>query len=40
MTVQATVEAMYLVTQAVVYTCVCYFMAGFARDAGNFDHPA
>lgn len=32
--VQATVEAGYLVAQAVLYVCVLYFMAGFDRTAG------
>lgn len=33
--VQATVEAGYLVAQAVLYVCVLYFMAGFDRTAGE-----
>lgn len=38
--VQATVEAGYLVAQAVLYVCVLYFMAGFDRTAGElFHHP-
>ncbi len=32
---QATIEAMYLIIQAIVYTCIVYFMAGFAKDAGR-----
>ncbi|KAL0029477.1 hypothetical protein WJX77_010449 [Trebouxia sp. C0004] len=32
----ATIEAMYLIIQATVYTCIVYFMAGFAKDAGKF----
>ena len=32
---QATIEAMYLIIQAIVYTCIVYFMAGFAKDAGQ-----
>ena len=35
--VQATVEAGYLVAQAVLYVCVLYFMAGFDRTAGEFN---
>ena len=36
--VQATVEAGYLVAQAVLYVCVLYFMAGFDRTAGELLH--
>lgn len=35
--VQATVEAGYLVAQAVLYVCVLYFMAGFDRTAGELN---
>ncbi|KAL3134591.1 transcription factor, variant 2 [Trebouxia sp. C0009 RCD-2024] len=31
----ASVEAMYLCVQAILYTCTVYFMAGFAREAGD-----
>ena len=29
-------EAVYLIGQTVLYVCVLYFMAGFAKDAGKF----
>jgi hypothetical protein len=32
---QATIEAMYLIIQAILYTCIVYFIAGFAKDAGQ-----
>lgn len=32
---QATIEAMYLILQSVLYCCIVYFTAGFARDAGE-----
>ena len=35
LSMQATIEAMYLIIQAIVYTCIVYFMAGFAKDAGQ-----
>ena len=38
--VQATVEAGYLVVQAVLYVCVLYFMAGFDRTAGKSNTPS
>lgn len=38
--VQATVEAGYLIAQAVLYVCVLYFMAGFDRTAGESVKPA
>ncbi len=34
--VQATIEAMYQICQAVLYVCVLYFMAGFDRTAGKW----
>ena len=36
---QATVEAMYLILQSVLYCCIVYFIAGFARDAGKCANP-
>ena len=33
---QATMEAVYLVVQTVLYVSILYFMAGFAKDAGKF----
>lgn len=35
---QATIEAMYLIAQAVLYVCVLYFMAGFDRTPGKSLH--
>ena len=32
---QATIEAMYLILQAVLYVCVLYFMAGFQKTPGK-----
>ena len=33
---QATAELVYGTVQAVIFSCVLYFAAGFARDAGKF----
>lgn len=32
---QATMEAVYLLAQAVLYVCIVYFTAGFAREASE-----
>lgn len=32
---QATIEALYLICQSVLYVCVLYFMAGFDKSAGE-----
>ena len=33
--VQATIEALYLICQSVLYVCVLYFMAGFDKTPGK-----
>lgn len=35
MSVQATIEALYLICQSVLYVCVLYFMAGFDKSPGK-----
>ena len=32
---QATMEAIYLLAQSVLYVCIVYFSVGFAKEAGQ-----